>query len=344
MDRGNEVPPRDAKQPRLSVVIPCYNEASGLDELVRRVLAACEAQFPSAYEVVLINDGSRDATWQIIARHAQEHEGIVGINLSRNYGHQIALTAGLETCRGELIFILDADLQDPPELLPAMLAKLEEGFDVVYGQRARRAGETWFKKITAHLFYRGLSRLADVEIPRDTGDFRLMTRRALDALNAMPERYRFVRGLVTSIGFRQAALPYQRDPRFAGETHYPLRKMIAFAIDAITGFSTVPLRLASWLGVAFGLLGIAALGWVGLAYYLSGTVQGWTSLAGLILIIGSVQMLMLGIFGEYIGRMYMETKRRPLYVIQDIEGLKHASRARVPVQEMQERLRSAING
>lgn len=337
------MPLKNVKQPRLSVVIPCYNEAAGMDELVRRVVAVCEAQFPDAYEIVLVNDGSRDATWPIIGRYAQEQRHVVGINLSRNYGHQIALTAGLETCRGELVFILDADLQDPPELLPQMRAKLEEGYDVVYGQRARRTGETWFKKVTAHLFYRGLSKLADVEIPRDTGDFRLMTRRALDALNAMPERYRFVRGLVTSIGFRQAALPYQRDPRFAGETHYPLRKMIAFAIDAITGFSIVPLRLASWLGVAFGLAGIAALGWVGFAYYLSGTVQGWTSLAALILIIGSVQMMMLGIFGEYIGRMYMETKRRPLYVIQNIEG-QYAPHAHQPVQEMQERLRSAING
>ena len=333
-----------ARQPKLSAVVPCYNESAGLNELISRLVAVCEAEFPDDYEIVLVNDGSRDATWPIIARYARELKHVVGVNLSRNYGHQIALTAGLETCRGELVLILDADLQDPPELLPKMIAKLQEGYDVVYGQRVRRSGETWFKKVTAHFFYRALSKLADVEIPRDTGDFRLMTRRALDALNAMPERYRFVRGLVTSIGFRQAALPYQRDPRFAGETNYPLRKMIAFAIDAITGFSTVPLRLASWLGVAFGFLGIAALVWVGLAYYFSGTVQGWTSLAGLILIIGSVQMMILGIFGEYIGRMYMEAKRRPLYVIQDIEGMQAPSQARRPVQEMHEQLRSAING
>jgi dolichol-phosphate mannosyltransferase len=273
-----------------------------------------------------------------------EQAHVVGINLSRNYGHQIALTAGLEVCRGELIFILDADLQDPPELLPAMVEKMEQGHDVVYGQRVRRAGETWFKKATAYLFYRGLSRLADVDIPRDTGDFRLMTRRALDALNAMPERYRFVRGLVTSIGFSQTALPYQRDARFAGETNYPLRKMLAFAVDAITSFSTVPLRMASWLGVAFGLAAIAALSWVGLAYFTSGTVQGWTSLAALILIIGSIQMLMLGVFGEYLGRMYMETKRRPLYVIQEIAGAKNPTQARLPVREMHEKLRRAING
>lgn len=328
------------RRPGLSVVIPCYNEEAGLDELVRRLVPVCELNFPGDYEILLVNDGSIDLTWSIISRHTREQSHIVGINLARNYGHQLALTAGLESCRGELVFILDADLQDPPELLPAMVAKIREGSDVVYGQRVRRAGETWFKKASAHLFYRGLSNLADVDIPRDAGDFRLMTRRALDALNAMPERYRFVRGLVGSIGFDQAALPYERDQRFAGETHYPLRKMITFAIDAITGFSVVPLRLASWLGMAFGVLGIAALGYVGFSYFVSGTVAGWTSLAALVLILGSVQLVMLGVFGEYMGRMYMETKRRPLYVIESIEGAELP--VANPVHEAEDRLRKAF--
>lgn len=334
----------DRTRPGLSVVIPCYNEEAVLPELIRRLLPVCEANFPGDYEVVLINDGSRDATWPMITAYAKQYAPVVGLNLSRNYGHQVALTAGLELCRGELIFILDADLQDPPELLPAMIEKVTEGHDVVYGQRVSRAGETWFKKATAHGFYRTLSRLADVEIPRNTGDFRLITRRVLDALNAMPERYRFIRGLIGSLGFSQVALPYQREARFAGETHYPLRKMIAFAIDAITGFSTIPLRMASWFGLIFGVAGVAALGWVGISYFTHGTVQGWASLAALILIIGSTQSMMLGIFGEYLGRMYMETKRRPLYVIESIEGVAAAATVESPARTMQERLRNAVNG
>jgi glycosyltransferase involved in cell wall biosynthesis len=304
----------------LSVVIPCYNEEEGLHELLRRLTPVCEKQFPDDYEIVLINDGSRDRTWPIIAEFADTYPHVVGINLARNYGHQLALSAGLQKCRGDLILILDADLQDPPELLPQMMAKIAEGHDVVYGQRVSRAGETVFKRGTADLFYRSLSGLTDVAIPRNTGDFRLMTRRVLDQLNAMPERYRFIRGLVSWIGFSQVALPYEREPRFAGETHYPLRKMIAFAIDAVTGFSILPLRIASHLGMVFGICGLAMLSYVGYSYFVSGTVQGWTSLFALVLVTGSVQMMILGVFGEYIGRMYMEAKQRPLYVIQEIRS------------------------
>lgn len=311
----------DRTKPTLSVVIPCYNEEGGIDQLMRRLAPICEQQFPGDYEIVLVNDGSRDGTWRLICTHTDASRHVVGIDLSRNHGHQLALTAGLELCRGDLIFILDADLQDPPELLGPMVERLRSGnHDVVYGQRTSRAGETVFKKATANLFYRLLDRLTDVDIPLNTGDFRLMTRRVLDQMIAMPERFRFIRGMVCWVGFSQVAFPYDREARFAGETQYPLGKMIALALDAVTGFSTLPLRLASHLGIAFGLCGLVALGWVGASYLLSGTVRGWTSLAALILIIGSVQMMMLGMFGEYLGRMYMESKRRPLYIVREVKG------------------------
>lgn len=312
--------------PGLSVVVPCYNEEGSIEPLMQRLVPICEQRFPGDYEIVLINDGSKDRTWQRIGEFAARSPHVVGVDLSRNHGHQLALSAGLEVCRGDLIFILDADLQDPPELLGPMFEKLtSEGHDVVYGQRTHRAGETPFKKVTASLFYRALNRLTDVDIPLDTGDFRLMTRRVRDQLIAMPERFRFIRGMVCWIGYSQAPFAYERDARAAGETHYPLRKMIAFAFDGITGFSTLPLRFASHLGLIFGLCGLAALGWVAIAYFFTGTVAGWTSLAALILIIGSVQMMMLGMFGEYLGRMYMESKQRPLYIIREVR--RHAAAA-----------------
>jgi dolichol-phosphate mannosyltransferase len=307
------------KRPALSVVIPCYNEEDGIDELMLRLTPICQAQFPDDYEIVLINDGSSDRTWEHIGRYADQSRHVIGIDLSRNHGHQLALSAGLNFCRGDLIFIIDADLQDPPELLRPMVEKLKSGgHDVVYGQRVSRAGETAFKKATSSLFYRLLNRLTDVDIPNDTGDFRLMTRRVLDALIAMPERFRFIRGMVGWVGFSQAAFPYEREARFAGHTHYPLGKMITLAIDAITGFSTAPLRFASHLGLLFGFCGLGALVWVASAYFIFGTVAGWTSLAALILIIGSMQLLMLGVFGEYLGRMYMESKQRPLFTVREI--------------------------
>jgi dolichol-phosphate mannosyltransferase len=259
---------------RLSVVIPCFNEIEGIGELYRRVTAVCGDVAEGSYEIVLVNDGSTDGTRDSIAELCGRDGRLVLVDLSRNYGHQIALTAGLELCRGERILVLDADLQDPPELLPEMMARMDEGHDVVYGQRVRREGESWFKKSTASIFYRLLSRMADIEIARDTGDFRLMSRRALDQLNAMPERYRFIRGMVSWIGFS--------------------------------------------LGFAFGLLGILALGWTFYGWLVGDVVEGWTSLASVVLILGSVQLFVLGIFGEYLGRMYMETKGRPLYVVSEI--------------------------
>jgi len=303
---------------RVSVVIPCYNEEGNLQELHRRVSLTCNEVVGTEYEIILVNDGSKDKTRDRIVALCNRDQHVVLVDLSRNYGHQIALSAGLEFCRGERILILDADLQDPPELLGEMMARIDDGFDVVYGKRDRREGETVFKRLSASLFYRVLGRLADIDIAADTGDFRLMSRRVLDHLNAMPERYRFIRGMVSWIGFSQVAVRYTRNPRFAGQTKYPVRKMISFATDAITSFSIVPLRMASHLGLAFGALGLLALGWTLISWIAGETIQGWASIASVVLILGSVQLFVLGIFGEYLGRMYMETKGRPLYVVREV--------------------------
>ncbi|MBI1403321.1 MAG: glycosyltransferase [Porphyrobacter sp.] len=332
------------EMPELSVVIPVYNEEAVLDVLIERVVGASAALFDKRFELILVNDGSRDGSWEAICRHADRDPRVVGLNLSRNHGHQLALTAGLCHARGAVVFVLDADLQDPPELLGPMLAKLREGYDVVYGQRTKRHGETAFKRGTAALFYRLLRTMIATDIPPDTGDFRLMTRRVVDQLNAMPERYRFIRGMVSFVGFRQAAFPYERDARYAGETSYPLGKMIAFALDAVTSFSVVPLRFASHLGLLFGISGLLALSWIVWASLRGATVEGWASLAALILIMGSVQLMVLGIFGEYIGRMYMEAKRRPLFIVSDIRSQAGAvgGAADSPVARMEEKLHEAF--
>jgi dolichol-phosphate mannosyltransferase len=278
----------------------------------------CHNTVGDAYELVLVNDGSSDATWTVMRELSEGDKHIVAVNLSRNHGHQLALSAGLQMCRGERIFILDADLQDPPELLPKMMERMDDGCDVVFGQRIKRDGETVFKKATAFAFYRLLNRMVDIDIPRDTGDFRLMSRRAVDILNSMPEHHRFIRGLVSWIGMRQEALPYNRAARFAGETKYPLSKMIRFAIDAITGFSVRPLRMASDLGICFGIGTLLLLAYVLVSYFLGKTVEGWTSLAVVILALGSAQLFVLGVMGEYLGRLYMESKGRPLFIIQEV--------------------------
>lgn len=304
--------------PALSVVIPCFNEADGLPELVRRLTAVCRDAVDS-FEIVLVNDGSRDATWQVMNDQAAGHPELVLVDLARNHGHQLALTAGLSLARGERILVIDADLQDPPELLPDMMAVMDrEGADVVYGQRIQREGETWFKKVTAKAFYRLLDRLTDVPIPVDTGDFRLMTRRVNEALLAMPESHRFIRGMVSWVGYRQVAFPYHRAARHAGETKYTLGKMVNFALDALTGFSIRPLRMA--LHVAFPIAGLAALMvlWVLYQWLVEDTVQGWASLMVAVLLLSAVQMFFLGIIGEYVGRAFMEAKRRPLFLIREV--------------------------
>lgn len=328
----------------LSVVIPCYNEFECLDVLYERVSTVCHAEVEHRYEIVLVNDGSTDRTWDKIAAYADKDPAIVGVNLSRNYGHQLALTAGLNLCRGERVLILDADLQDPPELLAEMMAKMDAGFDVVYGQREERQGETLFKRSTAALFYRFLSRLVDIDIPQDTGDFRLMSRRILDHLNAMPEQYRFVRGLVSWLGFRQTSVRYSRAERFAGTTNYPLSKMIRLAFDAITAFSISPLRIASHVGIAFGLLFMLFLGFALYSWASGDVVPGWTSIVTIVLLVGSIQLITLGIMGEYVGRTYMESKRRPLFIVDEVRNLPVPSITVSPVHELQTRIRTSTYG
>ncbi|MDE8651512.1 glycosyltransferase family 2 protein [Novosphingobium sp. H3SJ31-1] len=306
--------------PALSVVVPCYNEEAVLDTLEARLAAVCAAQFGDSYEILLVNDGSRDRTWNVICALAERNPRVVGLDLSRNHGHQLAVTAGLHLSRGDLVLIIDADLQDPPELLSRMVARIAEGYDVVYGKRTHRHGESAFKRGTASLFYKLLNRLADHEIPLDTGDFRLMTRRVVDQLNAMPEHFRFIRGMVSWIGFNQTAIEYERDPRLAGETHYPLYRMIRLALDAITSFSTLPLRIASHLGVFMGVVGFGLLVWALASWLADGTMAGWTSMIAVMLIMGSLQLIILGVFGDYLGRLYIENKRRPLFILREVRG------------------------
>jgi dolichol-phosphate mannosyltransferase len=246
---------------------------------------------------------------------------VVAVNLSRNHGHQLALTAGLDLSSGDKILIIDADLQDPPELLPEMLRTMEaEHADVVYGVRKTRRGDTAFKRATAHGFYRLLSRATEVDIPLDAGDFRLMSRKALDALLAMPEQARFIRGMVAWIGFKQVPFPYDRQERFAGETKYPLRKMMRFALDALTGFSSAPLKLASLAGFALSIGSLLLILFIAYSWLSGRSIQGWTSLMLVVVVLGAVQMFVLALMGEYIGRLYNEAKGRPLYVVQEVAG------------------------
>jgi glycosyltransferase involved in cell wall biosynthesis len=291
-------------RPALSVVVPCYNEAACLDILHARITGAAQAAVGDDYEIVMINDGSKDESWPAMQRLAAADPRLVAINLSRNHGHQLALTAGLDLCTGAQILIIDADLQDPPELLADMRATMAaQDADVVYAVRRKREGETVFKKLTAAIFYRMLDRLTDTPIPLDTGDFRLMSRRALDAFLSLPEQARFIRGMVAWIGFRQVPFAYDRAER-----------------HAVTGFSTAPLRFASHAGLA--LTGVSLLLFVYIAIgWLSGSaVQGWTSTMLVTVFLGAVQMFVLGMIGEYLGRLYVESKRRPLYLVSDIAG------------------------
>jgi len=305
----------------LSIVVPCFNEEACLAALHERLSNAARNSVGDDYEIVLVNDGSRDRSWEAMRTMAAGDRHVVAVNLSRNHGHQLALTAGLDLCRGENVMIIDADLQDPPELLPDMLkAMRSEDADVVFGVRRSRSGETAFKRATAHGFYRLLSRATDVDIPVDAGDFRLMSRRALDALLAMPEQARFIRGMVAWIGFRQVPFAYDRQERFAGETKYPLGKMIRFALDALTGFSSAPLKLASHAGLWLSFGSVLLVLYIAYAWAAGRNIPGWTSLMLVVLVLGAIQMFALALLGEYIGRLYNEAKRRPLYIVQEIAG------------------------
>jgi dolichol-phosphate mannosyltransferase len=303
---------------KLSIVAPCYNEADGLPAFVERMSQAAQASVGPAYELILVNDGSRDRTWSCIQAMSLRYGNVVGVNLSRNHGHQLAVTAGLTLVRGERVLVIDADLQDPPELLSAMLARMDEGFDVVYGRRRTRASESRFKLATASAFYRLLASLSDVSIPRDTGDFRLMSWRIVERLNAMPEQDRFLRGMVAWLGGAQTEILYDRDARHAGETGYTLRKMVHLAVTGLTGFSTAPLKMAvvlAFLGMALAAA-IAAYALVG--FFVGHAAPGWTSLALIMAFFGVGQLGCLAIMGAYLGRIYMQVKGRPLFLIDEV--------------------------
>ena len=308
-------------RPALSIVVPCYNEAACLEMLHARVSAAAKVAVGEDYEILLVNDGSRDESWPVMQRLSEGDPRLVAINLSRNHGHQLALTAGLDLCAGQQILIIDADLQDPPELLSDMRATMtDQQADVVYAVRRKREGESIFKKVTAAAFYRVLDRVTDTPIPLDTGDFRLMSRRALDAFLSLPEQARFIRGMVAWIGFRQVPFLYDRAERHAGESKYPLGKMIRFALDAVTGFSTAPLRFASHVGLALTGASMLLFVYIAIGFLTGSAVQGWTSTMLVVVLLGAVQMFVLGMIGEYLGRLYVESKRRPLYLVADVAG------------------------
>lgn len=303
--------------PDLSVVLPVYNEIENLDELRARLTAVLNACGRS-WEIVLVDDGSRDGSFARMASFAREDGRIRVVRFARNFGHQMALTAGVDHARGRLVAVMDADLQDPPEILPEMLRKIDEGYEVVYAQRTEREGETAFKKATAAAFYRLMRRWTNVEIPVDTGDFRLMGPKAVEAFRSLRERHRFIRGLAAWVGFAQTAVSYVRPPRTRGETKWPLRKMLRFAVDALTSFSHVPLQLATWLGFAVSAFSFLYILVVLVLKIRGVNVTGWTTLMFFILFLGGVQLIVVGVLGEYIGRIYEEVKRRPLYLVSEV--------------------------
>ena len=306
------------KNKKVSLIIPVYNEEGCISELMNR-LQSILVEKDILSEIILIDDGSRDGTLNILQEYARENENTKLIVFSRNFGNQAAISAGLAYCQGECAIIMDADLQDPPELIPEMIEKWKDGYDVVYAQRVSRKGETILKKITASLFYRLLQKLTPVDIPPDTGDFRLIDRKVINALNNMPEKNRYLRGMVSWSGFKQTGISYVREKRIAGKTKFPLFKMLKFALTGITSFSFIPLQMASLFGfiVSAGAF-ISGLYVLYLRFFTDKTIQGWTSLMIALLFLGGIQLITLGIIGEYIGRISEEVKQRPPYLISDM--------------------------
>jgi dolichol-phosphate mannosyltransferase len=307
-------------KPLISIVVPVFNEIELIDEFFRRTRAVMDSLADYECELILVDDGSSDGSYERATEVGASDPRVSVIKFSRNFGHQLAITAGIDYARGDAVVVMDADLQDPPELIKDFLQKWQEGFDVVYGQRERRTGETKAKLWTAALFYRILRTVTKIDIPADVGDFRLMSARATAHLRSMREKDRFVRGLVSWIGFRQVAVTYPRDARFAGETKFPYRKMIQFAIDGITSFSSVPLKFASWLGYLTSALAFLYLASVFVQKALGYTVQGFATIMVAMLFLGGVQLISLGIIGEYVGRIYNEIKARPLYIVEEVRG------------------------
>jgi dolichol-phosphate mannosyltransferase len=307
----------------LSIVIPVFNEKDGLPLLFKELDRVRKGALRDVWqlEIVLVDDGSKDGSWESISARCCSDPIYVGIKLSRNFGHQVALAAGLEAARGQVVVTMDADLQDPPEVIPQMLAAHREGYDVVYAKRATRGREPLFKRLTAAAFYALMDKISDVPIPRNTGDFRLLSRRALTELAKLRESHRVLRGLVPWIGFAQTQITYDRGERAAGKTHYPLRKMLLLAVDGIASMSRVPLRLAYALSLLLLLVFAGYVAYVLFDHFVRGAdlVHGWTSLMATITIFGTVQLLLLGVFGEYLGRIYEQVKQRPLYIVEQIK-------------------------
>jgi glycosyltransferase involved in cell wall biosynthesis len=308
--------------PKYSLIIPIYNEEETIPELHRRVSAVMDS-LDDSVELILINDGSRDRSLNLMRELQERDARVCYISFARNFGHQAAVTAGLNFARGQVIVVLDADLQDPPELIPKMIESWQAGYHVVYAQRTKRKKESWFKRLTAYVFYRLLRQLADVDIPADTGDFCLMDRQVVDLLNSMPERNRYIRGLRAWIGFRQTAVKFERDPRFAGEVKYTFKKSLALAINSLVSFSKIPLRISTYLGLFSAL--IALLMALLVLYWRlqqpDSPVTGLATILIAVFFLGSVQLIGIGILGEYIGRIYEEVKGRPAYTIAEIAGL-----------------------
>ena len=319
--------------PVYSLVIPLYNEQAVLPILLRRLDALLDALDAPA-EAILVDDGSRDASPIALEAKARADRRYRFIKLSRNFGHQVAITTGMARAAGRAVIVMDADLQDPPEVALDLVAKWKEGYEVVYAERLSRAGESRFKRLTAALFYRLMNALSDVEIPRNVGDFRLVDRKALDAFLAMPERDRFVRGMFAWVGFRQAVVPFHRPPRAAGETKYSLAKMMRLAANAVVSFSDAPLRVALWAGLAVSTLAIL-YGLTTIAMWSMGAnlARGWSSIIVLAAFLGGANMLMTGVLGVYVGRIYAEVKRRPLYVVDKTVGFDAAAERRAPSDE-----------
>lgn len=306
---------------RYSLVVPVFNEEAVIGETNRRLTGVMSA-LNEPYEIIYINDGSRDKTGLVIMEICRTDPRVKLLTFSRNFGHQTAITAGMDYASGDAVIVIDADLQDPPEIIPQMIELWQQGFDVVYGKRSSRNGDTWFKRKTAILYYRLLNRMTDVEIPSDVGDFRLIDAKVRDALLTIPEHNRYVRGLISWLGFRQTAVEFARAPRFAGETKYPLRKMIRLGIDGITSFSYKPLKMGIWLGIILSVFSFCFLLFVFISRLFNLVVMepGYASLMCVILFFFGIVLIMLGIIGEYIGRIFEEVKGRPLYIISDRTG------------------------
>jgi dolichol-phosphate mannosyltransferase len=311
---------------KYSLIIPIYNEEESIPELYRRVQGVMN-KLGDKVELILVNDGSRDRSLKMIRELHEKDPRVCYISFARNFGHQAAVTAGLNFAQGQAVIVLDADLQDPPELIPSLIEKWQEGYQVVYAQRIKRKQESWFKKFSAYVFYRLLQRLADVNIPSDTGDFCLMDRCVVDLLNSMPERNRYIRGLRAWVGFAQTAVRFERDPRFAGEVKYTFKKSLALAINSLVSFSKIPLRLATYLGLFSALISLLMAVMV-LYWRLQQPDSRLTGLATILMatfFLGSVQLISIGILGEYIGRIYEEVKGRPIYTIAELAGLEKNS-------------------